>query len=258
VSEPPAGCCGTRALSRLSGQGVSALPLSGGRQNSRQVLGVGPCSGGSRAAAVERLCSAGAPADGQTEPSAASRRLRAAPVAPPGQEAAPQELLRIHRPCRRRRRSPQGPIPNAMSEMYRTPPGAGRTTASTAGPRNVRFRPASIRDTGPGWPAEKPAALALAPPPSANIPERVNSLFGLAPSSTPVNASRRMARAPSRIFSSMSSTSAPGASRRSLISSGVSAGGPLTPYLATGFILRAAVLESAPGRQQLSKGGEAK
>jgi hypothetical protein len=85
--------------------------LSGGRQNSRQVFGLGPCFGVSRAAAVERLCSARAPADGQTEASAASRRLRTAFVPPPWQDAAPQKLLRIDRPCRRRRRSPppQGP-----------------------------------------------------------------------------------------------------------------------------------------------------
>jgi hypothetical protein len=72
---------------------------------------VGPCSGGSRAAAVERLCSAGAPADGQTEPSAASRRLRAAP-------------------CRRRGRM----LLRRSSCGYKTLPASAKVAAS-AGPR---------------------------------------------------------------------------------------------------------------------------
>jgi hypothetical protein len=38
---------------------------------------------------------------------------------PPWRDCAPQQLLRIHRPCRRRRRSPppQGPTSEAMSEI---------------------------------------------------------------------------------------------------------------------------------------------
>jgi hypothetical protein len=55
-----------------------------------------------------------------------------------------------------------------------------RGPARAGSPWNVRFPPASIRDTDPGRPAEKPALPALAPPPSGNIPERVNSLFGSA------------------------------------------------------------------------------
>jgi hypothetical protein len=64
----------------------------------------------------------------------------------------------------------------------------GRKPRFDRGPWNVRFRPASIRDTGPSRLPGKPAVPGLALPPPANIPERVNSLFGPACLPGPVQA----------------------------------------------------------------------
>jgi hypothetical protein len=137
---PTAGLTPGRPKSGIRAPQARPPPLSGGRQNFRQVLEGGALLRRLPRRAVERLGSAGAPADGQTEPSAASRRLRTAPVPPPWQDAAPQELLRIDRPCRRRRRSspPQSHTPEAVSEIVSGPtkmrpktPGQGREGRQT-------------------------------------------------------------------------------------------------------------------------------